>query len=51
MANIFSDTRRHKLQPAGEVGSLALLNEYFGNLPLTAGRRTSWKKDQDWKTK
>ncbi len=27
----FSDTRRQKRQPAGEAGSLASLNEYFGN--------------------
>jgi len=26
----FSDTRHQKLQPAGEAGSLASLNEYFG---------------------
>ncbi len=42
----FSDTRRQKHQPAGEAGSLASLNEYFGNLPLQAGRRSSWKKAQ-----
>jgi len=35
----FSDTRRQKR-------SLASLNEYFGNLPLPAGRRSSWKKAQ-----
>ena len=33
----FSDIRRQKRQPAGEAGSLAVLNEYFGNLPLPAG--------------
>jgi len=27
----FSDTRRQKRQSAGEAGSLASLNEYFGN--------------------
>ena len=42
----FSDTRRQKRQPAGEAGSLASLNEYFGNLPLPAGRRSSWEKAQ-----
>ena len=33
----FSDSRRQKRQPAGEAGSLALLNEYFGNLRIQAG--------------
>jgi len=42
----FSDSRRQKRQPAGEAGSLALLNEYFGNLPLPAGRHSSCKKAQ-----
>ena len=27
----FSDTRHQKRPPAGEAGSLASLNEYFGN--------------------
>ncbi len=27
----FSDTRRQKRLPAGKAGSLASLNEYFGN--------------------
>ena len=31
---------------AGEAGSFASFNEYFGNLPLLAGRRSSWKKAQ-----
>ncbi len=30
----FSDTRHQKRQPASEEGSLASLNEHFGNLPL-----------------
>jgi len=42
----FSGTRRQKRQPAGEAGSLASLNEYFGNLPLPVDRRSSWKKAQ-----
>ena len=33
----FSDTRRQKRQPAGEAGSLASLNEYFGN--AVAGKK------------
>ena len=33
----FLDTRHQKRQPASEAGSLASLNEYFGNLPLLAG--------------
>jgi len=40
----FSDTRHQKRQPAGEAGSLTSQNEYFGNLPLPAGRRRSWEK-------
>jgi len=31
---------------AREAGSLASLNEYFGNLPLPADRRRSWEKAQ-----
>ncbi len=42
----FSDTMRQKRQPAGEAGSLASLNKYFANLPLPAGRRSSWEKVQ-----
>ena len=34
---IYSDTRHQKRQPAGYPGSLASLNEYFGNLSLPAG--------------
>ena len=44
--HIFLDTRHQKRQPAGEAGSLASLNEYFGNLPMPADRRSSWKKAQ-----
>ncbi len=33
----FSDKRRQKRQPAGEAGSLASLNEYFGN--AVAGKK------------
>jgi hypothetical protein len=33
----FSDTRRQKRPPAGEAGSLASLNEYFGN--AVAGKK------------
>jgi len=36
-AGIFLDTRRQKRQPAGEAGSLASLNEYFGN--VVAGKK------------
>ncbi len=43
MQVFFSETRRQKCQPAGEAGSLASLNEYFGNLPLPADRRSSWE--------
>ena len=35
-----------KCQPAGEAGSLASLKEYFGNLHLPAGRRSSCEKAQ-----
>jgi len=47
----FSDTRHQKRQPAGEAESLASLNEYFDNLPLPAGRRSSWKKSPSWEIK
>jgi len=43
-AGIFLNIRHQKHQPAGEAGSLTSLNEYFGNLPLPAGRRRSWEK-------
>jgi len=42
----FSDTRRQKRQPTGEARSLASPNEYFENLPLPTGRRSSWEKAQ-----